>query len=119
LRQDISSGCLTPETAVRLARRLRDEAGINGQAGCHAAPDGSAVTPMLERMQKVYGSMPDPRQRLLAAFALHHRLAWVHPFPDGNGRVVRLLTHLQLFKLGLASPLWSLSRGLAREHELD
>ncbi|MDD2894189.1 MAG: Fic family protein, partial [Halothiobacillaceae bacterium] len=62
--------------------------------------------------------MTDPRQRLLAAFAFHHRLAWVHPFADGNGRVVRLLTHLQLFKLGLASPLWSLSRGLAREHAL-
>jgi len=98
--------------------RLRDEAGINVQVGRHAAPDWSAVTPMLERMQKVYGSMTDPRQRLLAAFAFHHRLAWVHPFPDGNGRVVRLLTHLQLLKLGLASPLWSLSRGLAREHAL-
>lgn len=98
--------------------QLRDEARINVQVGHHAAPDWSAVTPMLERMQKVYGSMTDPRQRLLAAFAFHHRLAWVHPFPDGNGRVVRLLTHLQLLKLGLASPLWSLSRGLAREHAL-
>lgn len=98
--------------------QLRDEARINVQVGHHAAPDWIAVSPMLERMQKVYGSMTDPRQRLLAAFAFHHRLAWVHPFPDGNGRVVRLLTHLQLLKLGLASPLWSLSRGLAREHAL-
>lgn len=98
--------------------QLRDEARINVQVGHHAAPDWTAVSPMLERMQKVYGSMTDPRQRLLAAFAFHHRLAWVHPFPDGNGRVVRLLTHLQLLKLGLASPLWSLSRGLAREHAL-
>jgi len=98
--------------------QLRDEARRNVLVGRHEAPYWSAVTPMLERMQKVYGSLQDPRQRLLAAMAYHHRLAWVHPFPDGNGRVVRLLTHLQLYKLGLVSPLWSLSRGLARQHDL-
>lgn len=97
--------------------QLRDMAGLNVSVGRHEAPAYQAVRPMLERMQLVYGRLADPRYRLIATLVYHHRLAWVHPFPDGNGRVVRMVTHLQLLKLGLASPLWSLSRGLAREHE--
>ena len=96
---------------------LRDIAQLNVSVGQHDAPAFQAVRPMLERMQVVYGRIADPRYRLIAALAYHHRLAWVHPFPDGNGRVVRMITHLQLLKLGLASPLWSISRGLARNHE--
>ncbi|WP_256261819.1 Fic family protein [Pseudomonas gingeri] len=95
--------------------QLRDEAQKDVIVGGHAAPASAAVTPMLLRMQQVYGRLPDARGRLLATMAYHHRLAWVHPFVDGNGRSVRLITHLQLHKLGLASPLWSLSRGLARQ----
>ena len=90
---------------------------IDVSVGQHDAPAYPVVRPMLERMQVVYGRLADPRYRLIATLAYHHRMAWVHPFPDGNGRVVRMITHLQLLKLGLASPLWSLSRGLAREQE--
>ncbi|SEJ06742.1 Fic family protein [Azotobacter beijerinckii] len=97
--------------------QLRDAAERDVMVGQHAAPAWTAVTPMLNRMQQVYGSPPDARTRLLAVMAYHHRLAWVHPFADGNGRVVRLLTHLQLHKLNLSSPLWSFSRGLARRQE--
>jgi Fic family protein len=32
-----------------------------------------------------------------AAF-IHHRLVWIHPFYDGNGRVARLLTNFLLMK---------------------
>ena len=97
--------------------QLRDIARLNVSVGQHDAPAYEVVRPMLERMQVVYGRLADPRYRLIATLAYHHCLAWVHPFPDGNGRVVRMVTHLQLLKLGLASPLWSLSRGLAREHQ--
>ena len=52
---------------------------------------------------------------LVAAAAAHHRLAWIHPFLDGNGRVVRLFTHAWLAKAGVDSDgLWTISRGLAR-----
>jgi Fic family protein len=97
--------------------QLRDAAGKDVLVGDHAAPSCAVVTPMLTRMQHVYGRLPDARSRLLATMAYHHRLAWVHPFVDGNGRTVRLVTHLQLHKLGLSSPLWSLSRGLARKQD--
>ncbi len=73
--------------------------------------------PMLTRLQEFYGAASDPRSRLLGVMAYHHRLAFVHPFMDGNGRLVRMLTHLQLVKLGLGSPLWSISRGLARRQQ--
>jgi Fic family protein len=47
--------------------------------------------------------------------AAHHRLAYIHPFPDGNGRVSRLMSHAMGLKAGIgAFGLWSISRGLAR-----
>jgi Fic family protein len=55
--------------------------------------------------------------QVLAISAAHHRLAWIHPFPDGNGRVARLHTHLLLGHLGLTNGLWSPLRGFARTHE--
>ncbi len=30
----------------------------------------------------------------------HHRFAWIHPFDNGNGRTVRLLTYAMLVKQG-------------------
>lgn len=87
----------------------------NVRVGHHTAPDQGIVLPMMQRMQQVYGQQQDFRRQLLGALAYHHRFAWVHPFLDGNGRAVRLITHLHLQKLGLSSELWSISRGLARQ----
>lgn len=54
-------------------------------------------------------------ERLIAMAASHHRLTWLHPFRDGNGRVARLFSGLYLAKIGVnKSNLWSLSRGLSR-----
>jgi Fic family protein len=55
--------------------------------------------------------------QIVAIAASHHRLAWIHPFRDGNGRVARLHTHLALGALGLTNGLWSPLRGFARSHE--
>jgi Fic family protein len=85
--------------------------------GHHVAPAASAVLSILSHLQNGFGMNRDPRRRLIAALAYHHRLAWTHPFLDGNGRVARMITHLQLTQLGLQPYLWSLSRGLARRHE--
>jgi Fic family protein len=47
--------------------------------------------------------------------AAHHRLNYIHPFPDGNGRVSRLMSHAMAARAGIgAHGLWSISRGLAR-----
>ena len=53
--------------------------------------------------------------RILAIPAAHHRFNYIHPFPDGNGRVSRLMSHAMAIKAGIDSHgLWSISRGLAR-----
>ena len=53
--------------------------------------------------------------RILATAAAHHRFNYIHPFPDGNGRVSRLMSHAMAHRAGIgAHGLWSLSRGLAR-----
>lgn len=85
--------------------------------GNHAAPAAKVVESMMGHLQRFLGGATHPGRQLIAAMAYHHRLAWVHPFPDGNGRVARMMTHLQLAQLGLGSDLWSLSRGLARRQD--
>jgi Fic family protein len=53
--------------------------------------------------------------RIIAIAAAHHRLNYIHPFPDGNGRVSRLMSHAMAWKADIAAHgLWSISRGLAR-----
>jgi Fic family protein len=53
--------------------------------------------------------------RITAIPAAHHRLNYIHPFPDGNGRVSRLMSHAMAHQIGIgAHGLWSISRGLAR-----
>lgn len=45
------------------------------------------------------------------AVRFHHRLVWIHPFPNGNGRLARLATDLVLRQLGVSRFTWG-SRGL-------
>lgn len=97
--------------------QLRSESGIEVNVGNHLAPASDSVGSMLSRLQEVYGRQQSTTKRIISAMACHHRMAFIHPFPDGNGRAVRLLTHLQLAYLDLASPIWSLSRGLAKNKE--
>lgn len=54
---------------------------------------------------------------LIALMAAHHRLTWIYPFSDGNGRTARLHTHIGLNSLALTQGLWSPMRGLARAQE--
>jgi Fic-DOC domain mobile mystery protein B len=37
---------------------------------------------------------------------LHHRLVWIHPFENGNGRWARLITNIHLKKYGLPLIVW-------------
>ena len=53
--------------------------------------------------------------RIMSIPAAHHRLNYIHPFPDGNGRVSRLMSHAMAHASDIgAHGLWSISRGLAR-----
>ncbi len=53
--------------------------------------------------------------RIVSIAAAHHRFNFIHPFPDGNGRVSRLMSQAMAHHAGIgAHGLWSISRGLAR-----
>jgi Fic family protein len=82
--------------------------------GVHEAPSAAALPRFLARWSQVYGGMRAGEASVVALAAAHHRLTWMHPFLDGNGRVARLHTHLLLRAAGLADGLWSPLRGFAR-----
>lgn len=86
-------------------------------AGRHLAPEPKRILPLLEQWHQVNGSLPGLEQALVGAVCSHHRLLWVHPFPDGNGRTARLHTHLVLTALGVTRGIWSPLRGMARDHQ--
>jgi Fic family protein len=82
--------------------------------GRHEAPTAASLPQFLARWQQVYAGARRGEEALVALAAAHHRLTWMHPFLDGNGRVARLHTHLLLHAAGLTQGLWSPLRGFAR-----
>ncbi len=86
--------------------------------GRHVPPLAENLEYFLKRFEEVYS--PDNLsqvQQVIAIAASHHRLVWIHPFLDGNGRVARLYSHALLLHSEVGSNLWSISRGLARKVE--
>lgn len=90
----------------------------NVKVGDHDAPAHGDVHPLLTHFHDRYGKTQyrDTTKIVLAASSLH-RLSWIHPFPDGNGRVSRLHNHILLGQMGLTEGLWSPMRGLARRQQ--
>lgn len=84
--------------------------------GRHIPPSSDRVDDFMQYFEMRYrfenlGSAA----RITAIASAHHRLNYIHPFPDGNGRVSRLMSHAMALKAGVgAHGLWSISRGLAR-----
>lgn len=81
----------------------------------HQPPTWASVPLFLERADQVYAREAGLDRLLVNAACAHHRLVWVHPFLDGNGRAARLQLHAALHRL--SGGLWSVNRGLARQRE--
>jgi Fic family protein len=85
------------------------------KVGSHIPPDPPELPAFLERFTEAYDAQHLSKLRkVIGVAASHHRLLWIHPFLDGNGRVTRLFSHAWLRELDVGSELWSVSRGLAR-----
>jgi Fic family protein len=67
----------------------------------------------MQRFEEVYGGL-GKTETILATAGAHHRLVWIHPFLDGNGRVARLMSHATLLDALDTGAIWSIARGLAR-----
>lgn len=83
------------------------------KVGRHMPISPGAVRRFLARFEKVYGGL-GRSETILATAAAHHRLLWIHPFLDGNGRVARLMSHAVLLEALDTGGIWSVSRALAR-----
>ncbi len=92
------------------------------EVGRHIAPYSAELNAFMSRFENVYhpasNSNKSKIKRIIQIAASHHRLAWIHPFLDGNGRVVRLFSDAWWMHEGLdAGGLWTISRGLARQND--
>jgi Fic family protein len=81
----------------------------------HDPPLPEALPAFLARFDQVYAKPWPACDRPGVVAAAHHRMAWIHPFIDGNGRACRLQTHCALWPL--TGGLWSVNRGLARRRD--
>ena len=83
--------------------------------GDHLPPSSERVANFMDAFELRYRAPRKPISRILAMPVAHHRFNYIHPFPDGNGRVSRLMSHAMAHEAGIgAGGLWSISRGLSR-----
>jgi Fic family protein len=102
-----------PETHERMeivpgALRRRDV-----KVGRHIPVSPGALPRFMERFEAGYTGL-GKTDTIFAAAAAHHRLLWIHPFLDGNGRVARLMSYSMLLDALDTGGIWSIARGLAR-----
>jgi Fic family protein len=83
------------------------------RVGTHVAIAPGALPRFLERFEQVYTSI-GKTESIISTAAAHHRVLWIHPFADGNGRVARLMSHAMMLELLDTGAVWSVARGLAR-----
>lgn len=83
------------------------------EVGRHVPVSPGALPRFLERFEEVFGAL-GKSETIVGAAAAHHRLLWIHPFLDGNGRVARLMSYATLREALQTGGIWSIARGLAR-----
>ena len=115
-----------PESMLRVSRAGREFVMAPGEwrsqpehdvaVGRHIPPSSDRVEEFMRYFADRYRFDPMGKAgRIIAMAAAHHRFNYIHPFPDGNGRVSRLMSHVMAWKADIAAHgLWSISRGLAR-----
>jgi len=66
----------------------------------HVPPNYFKISEYMDELFKFINKKDDQKYDLLKVALAHHRFVWIHPFTNGNGRTVRLLTYALLVKLG-------------------
>lgn len=120
---------LSSDFMRRLHKRMFGEtwrwAGTYRTTGKNIGVDSSKIAPMLKDLcadaiaQLEHKSYPLDEM----AARLHHRLVWIHPFPNGNGRFSRTMADLVLVANGAARFTWGagdlISETETRQRYLD
>jgi Fic family protein len=81
--------------------------------GQHIPVSPGALSRFIQKFEQTYSGL-GRAETIISAAAAHHRLLWIHPFMDGNGRVARLMSHAMLLEALDTGGVWSIARGLAR-----
>ena len=66
----------------------------------HLPPDHIRVPDYMAELTAFINRADKPKYDLMKIALVHHRFGWIHPFGNGNGRTVRLLTYALLIKYG-------------------
>jgi len=66
----------------------------------HLPPDPVQVSSYMQELVRFINEEHGAKYDLIKVALAHHRFSWIHPFGNGNGRVVRLLTYALLLKYG-------------------
>ncbi|WP_426077995.1 Fic family protein [Janthinobacterium sp. PSPC3-1] len=95
------------EIAVRTLEREGDqtpgayrEGSVRIAMSAHLPPEAVAVPQYMKELTDFINHASAPKYDLMKVALTHHRFGWIHPFSNGNGRVVRLLTYALLIKYG-------------------
>lgn len=96
--------------------RMRQDGDSEVAVGRHMPPSSARVAAFMDHFDRRFQiAARSASGRIIAIASAHHRLNYIHPFPDGNGRVSRLMSHAMALEAGIGGQgLWSVSRGLAR-----
>jgi Fic family protein len=105
-----------PETGERIKAVPGQYRARDVQVGHHVAVSPGAVPNFMARFETAFAKSGRV-ETILASATAHHRMLWVHPFLDGNGRVARLMSYAVLHDAMETGGLWSIARGLARNEK--
>ena len=81
------------------AGRLRN-GGVRITGANFVPPSANKVSDLLDELIDFVNTNPLELNDIELATIFHHKLVWIHPFFDGNGRTVRLVMNLLLMRRG-------------------
>ena len=103
-----------PDTGKKIPVLPGEMRTCDARVGRHIAISPAALLRFMRRFDEQYSGLGN-FETLLATGPAHHRLLYIHPFADGNGRVTRLISYATLLRALDTGGLWSVARGLARQ----
>lgn len=74
--------------------------GVSIGGSSHIPPEPIRVPDYFDELLAFVNGQTSTQYHLLATALAHHRMAWIHPFDNGNGRLIRMFTYALLIKQG-------------------
>ena len=93
------NGILTKNTSVLYGGRIRFF-DVQIQGSTHVPPSYTEVKKYMLNFLKWYSAKKNKLHPFELAALIHAKLAWIHPFEDGNGRTARAVMNFILMKKG-------------------